>query len=114
MPRRSPGVGSPLASQRERASQLVILLDRIFSLVPEASGQVDIPSILVSNPGCGPGKYVLAGCTVLDKDVAERAPACVWCAGSHGWRLEVDDGDNILTADGEICRYAGSHRPGGA
>jgi hypothetical protein len=66
----------------------VILLDCIFSLVPEASGQVDIPSILVSNLGQGQGKYVLSGCTVLDKDVAERGAGVSrlvrWFV--HGWR----------------------------
>lgn len=89
------------------ASQLVILLDCIFSLVPEASGQVDIPSILVSNLGQGQGKYVLSGCTVLDKDVADRGAGVSrlvrWFV--HGVEtFEADDGDNILTAD-EICRY---------
>jgi hypothetical protein len=71
------------ALNESSASQLVILLDCIYSLTPDAIGQVDIPSILVSNLGQGQGKYVLSGCTVLDRDVAERGRPCpVWCAGS--------------------------------
>lgn len=89
------------------ASQLVILLDCIYSLVPDAGGVADIPSILVASLGQGQGKYVLSGCTLANQDVAERgAPVSRlvrWFA--HGVEtFEADDGDNILTAD-EICRY---------
>lgn len=95
------------ALNESSASQLVILLDCIYSLTPDAVGQVDIPSILVSNLGQGQGKYVLSGCTVLDRDVAERGAAVSrlvrWFV--HGVEtFEADDGDSILTAD-EICRY---------
>ncbi len=95
------------ALNESSASQLVILLDCIYSLTADAVGQVDIPSILVSNLGQGQGKYVLAGSTVLDRDVAERGGAVSrlvrWFV--HGVEtFEADDGDCILTAD-EICRY---------
>ena len=95
------------ALNESSASQLVILLDCIYSLTADAVGQVDIPSILVSNLGQGQGKYVLAGSTVLDRDVAERGGSVSrlvrWFV--HGVEtFEADDGDCILTAD-EICRY---------
>jgi hypothetical protein len=99
------------ALNESSASQLVILLDCIFSMTPEAGGQVDIPSILVSNLGQGQGKYVLSGCTVLDRDVAERGSPVSRMVRWFVQGIETfdaDDGDNILTAD-EICRYV-QHR----
>lgn len=95
------------ALNESAAGQLVIMLDCIFSLTPEASGQVDIPSILVANLGQGQGKYLLSGCTVTDRDVAEKGAQVSrmvrWFV--HGvTTFEADDGDSILTAD-EICRY---------